>query len=114
MSTHVSRPRLIMTLLDERYYEEAPTRPVVCRLWRMRSASPTEGRVCYALGMESPVRRYLYYVGENEAAVRGLLAQVAEGRLSPLHLGEVVEDFLWEAEHGSPSRGERTTAQSLP
>ena len=114
MPTHMSCPRLLMTLLDERYYEEAPTRPVVCRLWRMRSAFPAEGRVCYALGMESLSRRYLYYVGENEAAVRGLFARVAEGRLSPIHFRAVVEDFLWELEHGSPSCGERTTAQSLP
>ena len=114
MPTHMSCPRLLMTLLDERYYEEAPTRPVVCRLWRMRSASTTKGRVCYALGMESLSRRYLYYVGENEAAVRGLFARVAEGRLSPIHFRAVVEDFLWELEHGSPSCGERTTAQSLP
>ena len=96
-------PRLRMTLLDERYYEEGiphsaassstAGRPVVCRLWRMAAATRTP---VYALGMESPTKRYLYCVGEDESAARRLLDRIAEGRLSPLHLGDVVDDFLWE------------------
>lgn len=113
MPTHMSCPRLLMTLLDERYYEEAPTRPVVCRLWRMRPVSPAEGRVCYALGMESPSRRYLYYIGEDEAAARLLLSQVTNGRLSPAHFRDVVEDFLWEAEQEDGTRAAQTTAETL-
>ena len=110
MPTYASRPRLLMTLLDERYYEEAPASPVVCRLWRMRPVFPTEGRVCYALGMESPSRRYLYCIGEDEAAARRLLSRVVNGRLSPVHLREIVEDFLWEAEESDSSCREPAAA----
>ena len=106
MSTPTPRPRLLMTLLDERYYEESTHRPVVCRLWRMRSQT-SEGRAHYAVGMESLTRRYLYCVGSDEAAARRLFGSIVEGKLSPLHLREVVEDFLWEAERGEIS------AQSL-
>ena len=113
MPTYASRPRLLMTLLDERYYEEAPAGPVVCRLWRMRPVSPTEGRVCYALGMESPSRRYLYCIGEDEAAARCLLTRVASGRLSPVHFRAVVEDFLWEEEQENFARKGRAAAETL-
>lgn len=105
---HPMLPRLRMTLLDERYYEEvirpfaggrsAVGRPVICRLWRMVTAVRPP---VYALGMESPVARYLYCVGEDESAARRLLDRIAEGELSPLHLGDVVTDFLWEAGQGS-------------
>ena len=107
MPTPTPRPCLLMTLLDERYYEESPRHPVVCRLWRMRPKS-SEGRVHFAIGMESLTRRYLYCVGRDESAVRRLFGSVVEGRLSPVHLGEVVEDFLWEVEQ------EEIPAQSLP
>ena len=102
MLTFTPRPCLLMTMLDERYYEESPRHPVVCRLWRMRSRS-SEGRCHFAIGMESPTRRYLYCVGEDESAARRLFESMVAGRLSPIHLGEVVEDFLWEAEQGKNS-----------
>ena len=100
-------PCLLMTLLDECYYEESPCHPVACRLWRMRSKT-AEGRVHFAIGMESPTRRYLYWVGESESSARRLFASMVEGKLSPIHLGEVVEDFLWEVEQ------EKISALSLP
>ena len=100
-------PCLLMTLLDECYYEESPCHPVVCRLWRMRSKS-FEGRQHFAIGMESPSRRYLYLVGEDELAARELFEGVVAGRLSPLHLRDVVEDFLWELEQ------EKIFGESLP
>ena len=79
--------RLRMSLLAERYYEEAPRCPVVCRLWRMRPDLPVEGTAVYALGMESPSGRYLYCVGEDEVAARGGFGRITAGRLSPHHLG---------------------------
>ena len=88
-------PCLLMTLLDECYYEESPCHPVVCRLWRMRSKS-FEGRQHFAIGMESPTKRYLYYLGDDGEAVRRLFGTIVEGRLSPVHLGDVAEDFLRE------------------
>ena len=96
--------RLRMSLLAERYYEEAPRCPVVCRLWRMRPDLPVEGTAVYAMGMESPSGRYLYCVGEDETAARGLFERITAGRLSPLHLGDVVEDFLWEQSHPGKER----------
>ena len=99
-------PCLLMTLLDERYYEDFPNHPVVCRLWRMRSRS-SEGFPRFAIGMESPTRRYLYCVGGDENAARRLLQRIAEGRLSPVHLRDVVEDLRWEAEQ------EKISARSL-
>ena len=108
MEHHTPLPRLRMTLLDERYYDEAPRRPAVCRLWRMRPASPAVGGVRYAIGMESLTRRYLYCVGEDESAARLLFERITEGRLSPVHLGDVVEDFLWETER---ERGEAAEAE---
>ena len=116
MSTPMPRPCLLMTLLDERYYEEAPDHSVVCLLWRMRPKSSDGGFVCYAVGMESPTRRYLYRIGEDESAARRLFESIVEGRLSPVHLGEVVEDFLWE--EGQRSRAvadsDLPVAESLP
>ena len=100
-------PCLLMTLLDECYYEEPPCHPVVCRLWRMRSKY-SEGQRHFAIGMESPSRRYLYLVGEDELAGRELFESVVAGRLSPLHLRDVVEDFLWEVEQ------EKIFGESLP
>ena len=107
MLIYVPRPRLLMTLMDERYYEDSANHPVVCRLWRMRPQA-SEGRAHYAVGMESLTRRYLYCVGEDESAARRLFGNIVEGRLSPIHLREVVEDFLWEEEQ------EEISAQSLP
>ena len=98
-------PCLLMTLLDECYYEESPCHPVVCRLWRMRP-KVAEGRVHFAIGMESPTRRYLYRVGESESSARRLFASMVEGRLSPVHLREVVEDLRWEAGQMGESRRE--------
>ena len=98
--------RLRMSLLAERYYEEAPRCPVVCRLWRMRPDLPVEGTAVYAMGMESPSGRYLYCVGEDETAARGLFERITAGRLSPHHLGDVVEDFLWEQSHPGKETGE--------
>ena len=88
-------PCLLMTLLDECYYEESPCHPVVCRLWRMRSKS-FEGQRHFAIGMESPTKRYLYYLGDDGEAVRRLFGTIVEGRLAPVHLGDVAEDFLRE------------------
>ena len=96
MKKRIPPPRLLMTLLDERFYEEAPRCPVVCRLWRMCPASPVEGTPVYAIGMESPTKRYLYYLGDDGEAVRRLFGTIVEGRLSPVHLGDVAEDFLRE------------------
>lgn len=107
--TNPQTPRLIMTLLDQRYYCAAPRRPVVCRLWRMRPdpksvADTGQGSgdrgssvaVTYAIGMESTAERYLYCVDSDEARARALFGRIAEGKLSPIHLGDVVEDHLWE------------------
>ena len=96
MKNRIPPPRLLMTLLDERFYEEAPRCPVVCRLWRMCPASPVEGMPVYAIGMESPAKRYLYYLGDDGESVRRLFGTIVEGRLSPVHLGDVAEDFLRE------------------
>lgn len=106
---HSRTPRLVMTFLDQRYYCAAPRHPVVCRLWRMRPDSkdaPDRGQgsggveaavaVTYAIGMESPTERYLYCVDSDEARARALFDRIVEGRLSPIHLGDVVEDHLWE------------------
>ena len=106
MKKHLFPPRLLMTQLDERYYDEAPRRPVVCRLWRMRPDLPVEGTAVYAIGMESPSGRYLYCVGEDETAARGLFERITAGSLSPHHLGDVVEDFLWEQSHPGKETGE--------
>lgn len=103
------RPRLLLCLLDECYYCVTPHRPVVCRLWRMRPAKPpatggeTSAAPTYAIGMESASERYLYCVGTDEAEVRALYRRVVEGELDPVHLGEVVEDFLWAKTHLPPA-----------
>ena len=115
METKEKRPCLRMTLLLERYYEEetdrvavgrsGPGSPVVCRLWRMVAAAQAGQDVArpamYALGMESPTRRYLYCLGEEEASARRLLETVVAGRLAPLHLRDVVEDYRWEEAGGA-------------
>jgi hypothetical protein len=106
MKKHPLPPRLLMTRLDERYYDEAPRQPVVCRLWRLCPAPPVEGTAIYAIGMESPVKRYLYCVGQDEAAARRLWESMVEARLSPVHLGDVVEDFLWEQGQRGKEAGE--------
>ena len=105
MKKHTSRPRLIMCLLDERYYCEAPGSPVVCRLWRMRPAPPVEGSAVFAIGMENPAKRYLYCVGDDPAAARSLFETVTEEKLSPVHLGDVIEDFSWELRHNREESG---------
>lgn len=97
----VSRPRLTMSLLEEHYYTLPRRRPVVCRLWRMRPSSPPVSKsVTYAVGVESASERYLYCIGEDEARARALIRRIVENELEPIHLGNVVEDYLWEAEHG--------------
>lgn len=106
MKKHPLPPRLLMTRLDERYYDEAPRQPVVCRLWRLCPAPPVEGTAIYAIGMESPVKRYLYCVGQDEDAARRLWESMVEARLSPVHLGDVVEDFLWEQGQRGKEAGE--------
>ena len=106
MKKHLFPPRLLMTQLDERYYDEAPRRPVVCRLWRLCPAPPVEGSAVYAIGMESPAKRYLYCVGHDETAARRLWESMVEARLSPVHLGDVVEDFLWEQRQTGERSGE--------
>ena len=105
METQNPRPCLRVTLLLERYYEEGARRPVVCRLWRM-AATASAGQIpprppVYALGMEGPTRRYLYCLGEEEDSARRLLEAVTEGRLAPIHLRDVVEDYRWDREGGA-------------
>lgn len=100
MKKRIPPPRLLMTLLDERFYEEAPRCPVVCRLWRMCPAAPVEGIPVYAIGMESPDRRYLYCIGEDEADARSFFETVTEEKLSPVHLPDVIEDRRWESMQG--------------
>ncbi len=114
------RPRLIMRLLKERYYCVTRDRPVVCRLWRMCPAAPPSpggaqapegGRSTYAIGMESATERYLYCVGTDGGAALAFFDHITEGRLSPLHLGDAVEDFLWEQ---SQSRKSRESEGEIP
>ena len=116
MKKHPLPPRLLMTQLDERYYDEVPRHPVVCRLWRLCPAPPVEGTPIYAIGMESPSKRYLYCVGHDETAARRLWESMAEARLSPVHLGDVVADFLWEQGHTEKETGDfpERTLQTEP
>ena len=108
----VSRPRLIMSLLEEHYYC-LPRRPVVCRLWRMRPSppSPVKGHT-FAVGLESPRERYLYCVGADLPGARALVRRIVENELEPIHLGNVVEDYLWELEHGAVSKASEDEAQT--
>ncbi len=97
----VSRPRLTMSLLEEHYYSLPLRRPVVCRLWHMRPSPQSPAKtVSYAVGLESPTERYLYCIGEDESQARALIRRIVENELEPIHLGNVVEDYLWEVEHG--------------
>ncbi len=107
----VKRPHLRMSLLEEHHYRESHRRPVVCRLWRLRTfpQHPTQD-VTYAIGLESVNRRYLYCIGQDEASARALVKRIAECRLSPLHFGNVVEDYLWEQQHASAARTSETEA----
>ena len=113
MSLHAEDPRsrLVMSLLEERYYRVTPQCPVVCRLWSMRPAEggdrPLPSPIpAYAIGMESPTERYLYCVGIHEEDARALFSRVTEGELSPVHLGDVVADFLWEQGQRGKEAGE--------
>ncbi|MBP3667691.1 MAG: hypothetical protein J6K29_11665 [Clostridia bacterium] len=99
-------PRLILRLLEQRAYRLTRTRPVVCRLWQMRVGQPADRSPQYAIGMETLTSRYLYCVGGDETGARALLARIAEGRLHPIHLGDVVEDYLWELENDGKTEGE--------
>jgi len=63
-------------------------------------------KLAYAIGMESPAKRYLYCVGHDETAARRLWESMVEARLSPVHLGDVVEDFLWEQRQTGERSGE--------
>jgi hypothetical protein len=86
-----------MRLLNERVYSVSRKRPVVCRLWKMTAQPPSPVTdPVYAIGMETLTERYLFCVGSHEESVRALFARVTAGKLSPLHLGDVVEDYLWE------------------
>ena len=100
MTNNKKRPRLLMHLLDERYYCEAPGCPVVCRLWSLIPDQPSDESTTYALGMESPDRRYLYCIGEDEADARSFFETVTEEKLSPVHLPDVIEDRRWESMQG--------------
>lgn len=106
MHKHLPPPRLLMTQLVERYYDEAPRRPVVCCLWRLCPVPPVEGSAVYAIGMESPTKRYLYCVGSDGEAALRLWENITQGKLSPVHLGDVVEDFLWETGQGRKAAAE--------
>lgn len=104
-----SCPCLVMTLLEERFYPLTRTRPVVCRFWRMRAVKGRAGAeipVTYAIGMEGMTERYLYCVGRDEGEAYALFGRIVEGRLSPLHLGDVVADFHWEQEQKGKDTGE--------
>jgi hypothetical protein len=104
-----SCPCLVMTLLEERFYPLTRTRPVVCRFWRMRAVKGRAGveiPVTYAIGMEGMTERYLYCVGRDEGEAYALFGRIVEGRLSPLHLGDVVEDFHWEQGQKGKDTGE--------
>ena len=70
-------------------------------LTRRRSPIPT-----YAIGMESPTERYLYCVGIHEEDARALFSRITEGELSPVHLGDVVADLLWEQGQRAKEAGE--------
>ena len=107
MTTQETRPRLTMRLLDERVYSVSRGKPIVCRLWRMTAKPPSPvATPVYAIGMETMTERYLYCVGPHEESVRALFARVTDGKLSPLHLGDVVEDYLWEREQIAKEAGE--------
>ena len=93
------RPRLAMSLLEEHYYCAARRRPVVCRLWRMYSRPLTAVHaVAYSVGLESFTKRYLYYVGTDESSARALVRRIARNKLDPIHLSDVIADYIWEAE----------------
>jgi hypothetical protein len=98
----VTHPGLAMSLLEEHYYCEPDRLPVVCRLWRLRTPSPSAHAITYAVGLESLTKRYVYCVGRDESSARALVRRITENRLDPIHLGNVVADYLWEAEHGFP------------
>ena len=105
----VKHPRLTMSLLEEHHYCETHHLPVVCRLWRMRASPQLPVQTAtYAVGLESPSRRYLYCIGKNEASARALVKRITECKLSPLHFESVVADYLWEQENGSPSETAET------
>lgn len=113
MSLHAEDPRsrLVMSLLEERYYRVTPQCPVVCRLWAMRPSEEGDRPLpspipTYAIGMESPTERYLYCVGIHEEDARALFSRVTEGELSPVHLGDVVADLLWEQGQRAKEAGE--------
>ena len=92
--------RLSMVLLEERAYCISRKRPVICRLWRMRTGSLSPVRaVGYSIGLESLTKRYLYYVGTDEASARSLARRIAHGKLNPIHLSDVIADYIWEAEN---------------
>lgn len=97
-----------MRLLNERLYSVTRKTPVVCRLWRMTAEAPSPSAVfpVYAIGLESLTARYLYCVGSREEEARELFARIVGGKLSPVHLADVVEDFLWEQEQGGKETGE--------
>ena len=114
MTLEITRPtpRLVMTLLEERYYCVPHNRPVVCRLWRMRTAPLSKAlaertEFTYAIGMESSTRRYLYCIGTDEAKSRDLYDRIVRGELSPIHLRDVVTDFLWDLKETAREFSER-------
>lgn len=86
--------------------------PVECCLWRMtpQAPSPLADSSVYAIGMayvgeedassgrRARVGQRLYCVGQEEAAARRLFDRMKRGRLSPVHLEDVVRDHLWEDE----------------
>jgi hypothetical protein len=107
MTTQETTPRLTMRLLDERVYSVSRKRPVVCRLWKMTAKPPSPVTApVYAIGMETLTERCLYCVGSHEESVRALFAGVTAGKLAPLHLGDVVEDYLWERKQIAKEAGE--------
>ena len=95
------RPCLSMSCVAEYRYRISRRRLAVCRLWRMRSADHPAAPITYAIGLESLRRRYLYCLGTDEARALSLAQRIADERLEPAHLGDVVADFLWAEEQGS-------------
>lgn len=98
-------PRLAMSLLEEHYYCAPCRRPVVCRLWRMYTRPHTSVQsVAYSVGLESITKRYLYYVGTDEASARSLVRRIARNKLDPIHLSDVIADYIWETKSSAELR----------
>lgn len=93
-------PRLLMSLLSTKTYHVAHRRLAVCHLWLLRPTKPSaDVRPAYAIGMKSGRKWYLYCAGSDKVAAFALYKRITKGRLEPIHLNGVMEDFFWEQEH---------------